>query len=148
MSIRSFIRWSSMCSWVPMSKASMGLAQSLAGASFYLSWYHGREAWRAATPPLFIRYEEFFADPERGLTALASQLGIPASGDQIAAALANGGQSRFNRGVSGRVAEAFRRDRRAYAALVDLLSLYPSIDFSPIFTPLAGRQTDKRPLLA
>jgi hypothetical protein len=116
--------------------------------SFYLSWYHWRDAWLAATRPLFVRYEEFFADPERGLTALASQLGIPASGDQIAAALANGGQSRFNRGVSGRGAEAFRRDPRAYAALRDLLAVYPSIDFSPIFTPLAGRRTDRRPLVA
>jgi hypothetical protein len=114
--------------------------------SFYLSWYHWRDAWLAATRPLFVRYEEFFAEPERGLTALASQLGIPASGDQIAAALANGGQSRFNRGVSGRGAEAFRRDPRAYAALRDLLAVYPSIDFSPIFTPLAGGRTDRRPL--
>ncbi len=116
--------------------------------SFYLSWYHWRDAWLAATRPLFVRYEEFFADPERGLTALASQLGIPASGDQIAAALANGGQSRFKRGVSGRGAEAFRQDPRAYAALRDLLAVYPSIDFSPIFTPLAGRRTNKRPLVA
>lgn len=116
--------------------------------SFYLSWYHWREAWLAARPPLFIRYEEFFADPRQGLSSLASRLDIPASDDQIEAALANGGRSRFNRGVSGRGRAAFLEDRRAYAALVDLLSLYPSIDFSPIFRPLAGRRTEKRPLVA
>lgn len=106
--------------------------------SFYLSWMHWREEWTAEEPPLFLTYEEFFTDPQTGLRDLASRLGIEVTGPQLAAALAVDRSSRFNRGVSGRGRDAFRQDPRAYAALVDLLALYPSIDFSPIFTPLSA----------
>lgn len=106
--------------------------------SFYLSWMHWREEWMAEKPPLFLTYEEFFSDPRTGLRDLASQLDIKANTAQLEAALAVDRSSRFNRGVSGRGREAFQKDRYAYAALLNLLSLYPSVDFSPIFKPLAA----------
>ena len=105
--------------------------------SFYLSWLNWRDEWTAKEPPLFLTYEEFFTDPQAGLRDLASGLGIEVTAARLEAALAVDRSSRFNRGVSGRGRDAFLRDRRAYAALVDLLSLYPSIDFAPIFAPLS-----------
>lgn len=106
--------------------------------SFYLSWMHWRDDWTAEEPPLFLTYEDFFTDARAGLEDLVARLGIEVTTSQVETALQVERSSRFNRGVSGRGREAFRKDRYAYAALLDLLSLYPSIDFSPIFTPLAA----------
>jgi hypothetical protein len=106
--------------------------------SFYLSWMGWRAEWTAEKPPLFLTYEEFFADTRTSLRELTVQLGMQVDASQLEAALAVDRTSRFNRGVSGRGREAFQKDRYAYAALLDLLSLYPSIDFAPIFTPLSA----------
>jgi len=103
--------------------------------SFYLSWLrHGAEVRGGV---MFIRYEQFFADPDRSFQEVVQFLGETMSRDQLELALNASDQTRLNKGVAGRGVQAFEADPIAYQKLVDLLAGYPGVDFSPIFQPLS-----------
>jgi len=103
--------------------------------SFYLSWLlHGGEIRGGV---MFIRYEDFFSDPVRSFSDVARFVGENMTQQQLELALNASDQTRLNRGVSGRGAQAFEADPIAYQKLHDLLACYPGVDFSPIFQSLA-----------
>ena len=85
---------------------------------------------------MFVNYEEFFDDTQGGFTQILDYIGCNVHDSLIEEMLVNRHHTRLNKGVTGRGKQAFSQDPLAYQMLVGLLDCYPTVDFSPIFTPL------------
>lgn len=100
--------------------------------NFYLSWHFWENEYPHIAKPIFLSYDKIFADPEKTLFSLSSELNMGSSLQDIRNVLKQDTFSRFNIGKSGRGKEAFIKDEPAMNALNNLLNCYPNVDFSPI----------------
>ena len=100
--------------------------------SFYVSWQkHWAEIDKGV---IFLTYESFFGDKEASLLKIMNFIDEKHHFSHIGKILKNKSRDRLNKGIVGRGVEAFQQDSEAYNDLLRLLSFYPSVDFSPIFT--------------
>lgn len=102
--------------------------------SFYISWK--KHCAEIENGVIFISYESFFNDKAASLEKVMSFIDDRGDLSKIGYILNKKSRDRLNKGVVGRGADAFKQDRQAYNELRKLLSFYPSVDFSPIFTPI------------
>ena len=102
---------------------------------FYIGWQRSLQVLDGEI--LILRYEDFFKDVNAGFLNLFGSLCIDVKGAASLGSLELPAQDvRFNKGVSGRGKKAFANDPIAYDLLIDLLSMYPSVDFADVFSPL------------
>lgn len=113
-------------------------------APWYLQFF---SSWAYATgnrllETRFITYEQMIADKPGTLGAICAWHGLEKSDAEIAAAIdrtGQTGQTRFNKGITGRGAGAFNDAQKAKIAEM-ARRYYPSVDFS-----LIGLQSVSRP---
>jgi hypothetical protein len=97
-------------------------------------WYiHFFVSWQHCAGALWVTYEEVRTNTEQVVAKIAKEAGIPATAGQISAAIqkARNQKTRFNKGISGR---GENLSPRARAHIERLISRYPKVDFSMIFT--------------
>jgi hypothetical protein len=85
---------------------------------------------------MFIDYDDFMADKHGNLINTMKFANQNITSSALSTILSADDKTRLNKGVSGRGAKAFSHEKIAYNMLVNLLSCYPTVDFSPIFSPL------------
>lgn len=102
--------------------------------NFYLTWVqHHPEVLGGV---FFADYDRFFSNTQNHFLEVLDFVRESHDKTSIEQILQSDGYTRLNKGISGRGAKAFSEDPLAYQMLVDLLEYYPTVDFSPIFSPL------------
>lgn len=104
---------------------------------FYLSWINHCQALN--TKYVWCTYESIFdksSSTHVEIGNILNQLNVPHDLQEIESSVYAHDQTRFNKGRVGRGEELFKNDMKAYETIQRLLDCYPTVDFSPIYSPL------------